>query len=440
MKAQNNPRAAALAGLIKVENGVFIGQALNDILAEFSLDSRDTGLTTELLYGTVRMYGFLDYYINQISNRSIERLDVEVRNILRLGAYQILLLDRIPNSAAVNESVKLAPAKKRKVIGGFINGVLRNLIRQQAKIKLPDIDQDPVNHISTKYSHPQWMVKRWLKRYGVEDTITFCAINNETPQIAIRVNTLKISCEALLDYFAKQDITAKPALYAPDVLSCEQGYQVLNDSYFAEGYYYVQNESSALVVHALDPKQGETIYDLCAAPGGKSTHLAQLMHNIGTVVAIDQTSEKTALIAENANRLGISVIKTLEADASTVTLPLADAVLVDAPCSGLGVLRHKPDVRWRKQLHEIQSLATVQREILANSVKLVKPGGKLVYSTCTTEPEENQEQIAWFLKQFPSFSLSNLPHGFPGLINPSMAQILPFKHGIDGFFICLLEN
>lgn len=440
MSIKNNPRAAAVDALTAVESGAFTAEAVNEVIKTYYLSERDARLATEIVYGSVRMRLTLDYYLNQISKKKVEKLDTRIRNILRTGAYQILFLDRIPPSAAVNESVKLVPRRNRDRSSGFVNAILRNLIRKQSQINFPNLKQDPVAHISTKYSHPGWMVKRWLNRYGIESTIKFCQINNTSPKTDLRVNTLKISSVELQEYFAKKDIILEPGKFASDVFSSKSGMQIINDPYFGAGYYYLQNESSVLVGHAVNPNPGDIIYDLCAAPGGKSTHLAQLLNNNGKIIAFDIDQERIKLIDENLTRLGITAVDVCLGDARNIRLDTVDKVLVDAPCSGLGVLRHKPDARWTKSEQEIFKLVTIQKQILTNAAKLVKPGGQLIYSTCSTEPEENQEIITWFLKTHQNFRLMNLPQWFPGDPNTGKVGILPFIHGIDGFFICKMEN
>ncbi len=437
---KDNPRDAALNGLLLVERGAFISEALNSLLQEYQLNDKNVRLTTELLYGTVRMQATLDYLLNQISNRKMDSLSPIIRNILRLGSYQLVFLDRIPASAAVNESVKLTPKRNRKPIAGFINGVLRNLARKQDSLTLPDLTTDPTNHIATKYSYPQWMVTRWIERWGVQETVEFCRINNNPRETSLRVNTLKTSVEAVKQALEAKGIHVSLGQFAPDVLLVGPGLQILEDPLFAAGHYYIQNESSALVSHALAPKPGELIYDICSAPGGKSTHIGQLMGNLGDILSIDQTDSKLTLVRENAKRLGVRIIRTLAADATQLpALPLADRVLVDAPCSGLGVLRHKPDIRWRKSENEIKKLPIIQRDILAQAAKLVKPSGILGYSTCTTEIEENQDIINWFLECHPNFRFFPLPGWFPNTPG-GMVEILPQHYNLDGFFICVLEN
>ena len=434
-----NPRSAAVDALVRIENRVFINKALDDVLSEYELSDLNRGLATEIVYGTVRMQKTIDYILDMISSIKTCDLNQQVRSILRAGAYQILYLDRVPVSAAVNEAVKLAPAGKLK-IRGYINAVLRNLARKHSSISFPDLESDPVSHIAVKHSHPEWLVARWLARYGPEATIKLCEVNNRTPELHLRVNTLKITCDELKALFAEQRIVVEEGRFAPDVLVANKALNPAGDPYFEDGYYYIQNEGSALVAHAVAPLAGETVYDMCAAPGGKATHLAQLMDNQGLIVAVDLNQERLGLILENAARLGISIIKTAEGDAQTIELPNADRVLVDAPCSGLGVLRHRPDARWRKKEQDIQALAKLQRQILANAATMVKPGGTLVYATCTTEPEENQEVIKWFLETHPHFSPSPLPSWFPVCKSVGMVAILPFIHGIDGFFICKMQN
>lgn len=440
MNRKSNPRAAAVEALVKIEGGLFIQDALNQVIIKYKLSKNNIALTTQIVYGTVRMQNLIDFYLNYLSKLKVEKLNPKVRCILRSGAYQIIYLDRIPVSAAVNESVKLSPSKNRRRISGYINAVLRNLVRNYQNIPLPELDSDPVEYISINYSHPKWMVSRWIKRYGVDNTISFCRINNKIPRVDVRVNTLKTSVEQLKNYFTAKNIDAMAVKYAPDVITLGTSSQIIEDPYFSAGYYYLQNESSALTAYAVNPKAGEVVYDLCAAPGGKSTHLAQLMNDQGKIAAVDQTEERVQLIRENALRLGISIIKSYVGDASELHALPADKVLVDAPCSGLGVLRQNPDIKWRRTEEDINDLVELQRKILNNAVSLVKPGGTLVYSTCTTEPEENENMIRWFLHKYPQFKLADLPNWFPFSDKRGMLSIIPFVHGIDGFFICKMEN
>lgn len=437
---ESNPRAAAVNALMRIEIGVAISNALDQALKAYRLNNLDRGLATEITYGTVRMQKAIDFALDSISRIRIDSLEPRVRAILRTGAYQILYLSRVPVSAAVNEAVKLASAGKHRKAGGYVNAVLRNLARKSESIKYPDPESDPVRHVAVKHSHPEWIVKRWLHRYGLENTVRFCQINNTSPEIHVRVNTLITSPETLGAHFVEQGALAEKGRFAPDVLVLGRSFSPAADPWLDRGYYYVQNESSALVAHALAPQPGETVYDLCAAPGGKTTHLAQLMDNRGRIIAVDQTDEKVAMIEENAARLRISIIEPMVGDAAVLKLPPADRVLVDAPCSGLGVLRHRPDARWRRRERDILSLAELQRRILANAAAMVKPGGTLVYATCTTEPEENEDTVRWFLKRHPGFILSPLPQWFPPSQHVGMLSILPFIHGIDGFFICKLQN
>lgn len=441
LDTRTNPRAAALDALIVVEQGAFTAEAIDQVIDLYNLSERDIRLTTEIVYGSVRMQLTLDYYLNQISKKRVKKLEPRIRNILRIGAYQILFLDRIPTSAAVNESVKLVPRRNRnKRSSGFVNAILRNLIRKQSQISFPDLKEDPVAHISTKYSHPSWMIERWLDRYGVEATIKFCEINNTSPQTDLRVNTLKISPVELQEYFTNKGIDLASGKFADDIFSSTSGMQIINDPYFTAGYYYLQNESSALVGHAVTPDPGDLIYDLCAAPGGKSTHLAQLVNNKGKIFAFDIDEKRVQLIDENITRLNTTAVTAYQGDARNIQLEMADKVLVDAPCSGLGVLRNKPDARWNKSERDITELVAIQKQILANASKLVKPKGKLIYSTCSTEPEENHEVIKWFLDNYRDFQLIELPQWFPGDPATGMVSILPFIHGIDGFFICKMEK
>ncbi len=440
MNTKTNPRAAAVEAVVNIEEGDFIQGALNSVISKYELKRIDIALVTEIVYGTVRMQKLIDYYLSHISKLELCRLEAYVRSILRVGAYQIIFLDRIPVSAAVNESVKLAPKKNNRKVRGFINGVLRNIVRKYKDISLPPINPDPIEHISIGYSHPRWMVTRWLKQFGIDNTIKLCQLNNARPLVGIRVNTIKTTLSDIIEYLARQNIPSETGKYAPDVVIAGASFPLVEDPYFLKGFFYLQSESSALVAHAVQPSQGQLIYDLCAAPGGKTTHLAQLMHNQGEIIALDQTESKIRLIKDNLKQQGISIVRTRVGDATSIKLPPADKVLIDAPCSGLGVLRQNPDIKWRRSLEDISELRLLQKRIMTNAANLVKPGGELIYSTCTIEPEENESLIHWFLTNNPKYKLKALPTWFPPGNNVGMLSILPFMHGIDGFFICKMVN
>lgn len=435
-----NPRAIAVDVLCQFEAAdSFLSELLAKHLSS-DLTKEDRALCSELVYGTVRMQKRLDYFLKQFSKRKIEALDPKVRAILRSGAYQIMMLDRVPARAAINESVSLGKKYFHQGVGNFVNGVLRNLERSSKYVSLPDKQTDPISYISVNYSLPEWLVKLWLEWLGLAETEALCEATNERPSLAIRVNTLKTSIGELSKELSGRGVQVSEAKYAPDVLVVHGRLDVEKDPLFSQGHYYVQDEGSALVAHAVDPQPKEIIYDLCSAPGGKSTHLAQLMQNQGRVVALDKYGYKLLRLQENVKRLGIDIIDYEEADATRpLELGVADRVLIDAPCSGLGVIRHKPDIKWRLHPEDLTSLISIQTRILDNAAKLVKPRGLLVYSTCTINPGENQQQIEQFLRKHQDFRFHPLPQWFP-TDNEGFFQGFPHKHGIDGFFIAVLEK
>lgn len=445
MNRRTNPRYLVVAALTRLEEEEdFAAEILDSFLQEAELSELDRGLFTELFYGTVRMKKNLDFVLGLFSRRPLERIETPILNALRIGVYQILYLNRIPISASVNESVKIARFFGHQGTANFVNGILRNVDRRRDKIVYPDIKKDPVGHISAKYSFPEWMVKLWLNWWGKEETIAFCKASNEPPVTALRVNTLRTSVTEVAAHFREQGAVVQPGQFAPDVLEVRPGHMVVNDPWLQAGAYYIQDESSALVGHAVGPNPGELVYDLCSAPGGKTTHLAQLMENQGSILAFDNHPLRLKKVDENAERLGISIIQTQLGDSTEYYphLPAADRVLVDAPCSGLGTLRHRPDIRWRKKPEEIDKLTSLQRQILRTAAQYVKLGGLLVYSTCTVTKQENQAVVEWFLKEHQCFSANPLPKWFPyNHSDPEYyRQIVPHYHGIDGFFVASMRK
>ncbi|MCL5677321.1 MAG: 16S rRNA (cytosine(967)-C(5))-methyltransferase RsmB, partial [Firmicutes bacterium] len=442
---QVGAREVALLALRDVDQGeAYAGVALDRARSRHPLSQRDRSLVTELVYGAVRRQNTLDWAISQAASRPLDKMPAWVRADLRLAAYQLLFLDRIPPSAAVNEAVELAKKYGHAGLAGFVNGVLRGLLRQKDRLPYPDRSKDPVGYLSLRHSHPAWMVRRWLERFGFEGTEALCRINNETPPLVLRPNRLKTNAAGLVRSLEAEGAEAEPAGLVPDAVVLKRGPSFEELASFQEGLFSVQDEGSMLVGQVLAPPPGETVLDACAAPGGKSTHLAELMGDQGKIIAVDPYEHKLDLIRDNARRLGTHIIVPELGDAREVGGRLAEqagAVLVDAPCSGLGVLRRRPDARWRKQPEQIEELHRLQLEILEGAAKAVKPGGALVYSTCTIEPEENQGTVAAFLAEHRDFHPDSLkPYlpdslvGEPG-VDQGWLQLLPHVHGTDGFFI-----
>ncbi|MFZ7103116.1 MAG: 16S rRNA (cytosine(967)-C(5))-methyltransferase RsmB [Peptococcaceae bacterium] len=444
-----NARHFALKVLYQVnEEGAYANIALDKAFSEYSLDDlRDKGLATELVYGCVKYQGFLDWVINQFAKPQVEKMAPWIRNIIRLGLYQIIHLDKVPVSAAVNESVKLAKKYGHQGTVKFVNGILRNIARNKENLKYPSLEKEPGEHIRILYSFPGWLVGRWLQDYGLEDTVKMCAYFNEPSPLWIRTNTLKVSREELCVFLKARGITFAYSSKAPEGLKLLNTVEIGRIREFQEGLFTVQDESSMVVSHVVAPEEGQAFLDVCSGPGGKTSHLAQLMNNTGKILAFDVHQHRLELIQETCRRLGITNVITGLKDARYLAEIIAepvDGALVDAPCSGLGVLGRRPDARWRKKPQDIIELQAMQKAILAETAKLVKPGGTLVYSTCTITKEENQDVVTEFLQKngdfYPDDELRRfLPYPASDC-REGWIQFLPFKHRTDGFFIARLKR
>ena len=441
-----NARAVALKVIQDVTvRGAYANIALTKELAkQRELSGPDRRLVTELVYGTLKAQGMLDWALSHFLNRPLSKLTPVIRDILRMGVYQLLFLDRIPPSAACNEAVELAKRNGHIGVARFVNGVLRSLLRQPEKIAYPDAADDAAGYLSLRHLHPRWLVERWLAQLGFEATEALCRFNNQPPPLSIRTNLQRISREALQARLAEEGVRCEPSLLAPEGLLLLEAPPLLSLASFREGLYQVQDESSMLVAHVVAPQPGETIIDACAAPGGKTTHLAERMQNKGTIWACDVHAHKMDLLQDNADRLGLQVIHPRCLDARDIgkTWPAqADRRLVDAPCSGLGVLRRRADARWRKEISQIEELTILQREILEGAAPALKVGGILVYSTCTVEPAENRQTIEWFLARHPEFELEDAGSLLPvPRQGEPMVQLWPHIDGTDGFFLCRLRK
>lgn len=442
-------RRAALDALLAFERGQPVDEALTRALARhLPADPRDRALATELAYGVIRRLRTLDFALNSVATRPVGRMQPPVRSILRLAAYQLLYLDRIPAHAAVHQAVAQARALGKGGVDRFVNAVLRGLQRN-SRIPWPDAGRDPVRHLTVVHSHPEWMVRRWLDRLGFDETSALCAANNRRPELTLRVNRLRGDVEGQAAALRAAGAEVAPGRYLAGALRVRA--QVAPDALpgYAEGAWTPQDEGSMLVAGVVDPQPGERILDACAAPGTKTTHLAELVADRGEVLALDADEARIDRIAGNARRLRLASIRWQHGDArqaaSLVGPGWADRVLVDAPCTGLGTLARRPDLRWRKRPGDVDNLARLQREILEGVAPVVRPGGVLVYSTCTTEPEENQQVIRDFLEAHPEYRLEPVTPWVPQALEPAVEdegwlQVWPHRHGIDGFFIARLRR
>ncbi len=436
-------RKVALDALLEVEKmDGYSNKVLNRMLSEAGLEAADRRLTTRLLYGVLENKNLLDHIIRQYINFRINKLDPAIRNILRMGIYQIVFMESIPDSASVNEAVKLAKNYQNRY-SGFVNGVLRNFVRKDKAYKLPNKEKDLLNHLSVVYSHPNWIVERWLKRYGAEFTEALLKSNNEIPELYGRVNTMKTNREVVIQKLEFEGFLVEAgALPDSFKVKTENAGSLADSKTFKSGEVTIQDIAAQAVGYVAAPEPGQLTIDMCAAPGGKSTHLAAIMNNEGRVLSWDIYDHKIAKINENADRLELSCIEAKLKDALEIDEQLlgkADVVLIDAPCSGLGIIRRKPEIKFNKTAEDIQDLAEIQAEMLNVAAMYLKTGGHLIYSTCTIEPEENEEQVKLFLEKHPNFELAKLDlevlpeswtEGSDGYIT-----LYPHIHGTDGFFI-----
>lgn len=406
------------------------------------LEERDRALLTELVYGVLRWRGRLDWHIDALSKISPKKIDPAVRILLRLALYQILLLDRIPPHAAVNETVKIARATQAPHVAGFINAVLREAIRREDRWEWPSRENAPDRFLAVTTSHPLWFIQRCLRDFGFEETLGICEANNAVAPLVFRVNTLKAGRPQVLEWLASQGLEAEESPVLPCAVKAVGIRQdVTKWPIFSEGLVQVQDEASQLVAHLVSPESGERVLDLCAGFGGKSTHLGILMGNAGEITAVDQSAWKLEQLKENARRQGIGIVTPLAADVlelSPETLGSFDRVLLDAPCSGFGTLRRKPDIKWRRSPKDPYRFGMTQRSLLAHAAKFVKKGGVLVYATCTVFSEEDEQVARHFTENFPEWAVERadgfLPESSRGLTDGPFLRSLPHRHGTDGFF------
>ena len=390
---------------------------------------KDPAFVRELTYGVLENKIWLDHILDQLVDNGIDSVKKQDLTILRMGLYQMLKMDSVPDYAAINESVALAKRFARGR-GGFINGVLRSYDKKKDSITFPDPEEDPVAYLSVKYSYEPWIVQLWLDSYDREFTEALLAAGNETPDMTIRYNWLKVMRQDLIDILTQGGYEVAPGSYAVNALKVK-GPNLLETNAYKNGLFSVQDEASQLTAEILDPKKGDTIIDVCAAPGGKTMAIAERMNNTGEIIAQDIYKRKVDLVDKEAKRLGVTIVKTRTWDGTRVDSSMvgkADRVICDVPCSGLGVVRRKPEIKYKKETEEFLLLPKKQLTILNSSAQYVKPGGVLMYCTCTINPAENEEVVSSFLKNHANFRMVETK------------QLFPHTNGTDGFFICKMEK
>ena len=451
-------RGVALAILQKIErHRQFADEALDHLIEKASPNKSDRGLIFELVYGVLRYRETLDWRLNLVADRPMARVPVVVAMTLRLGGYQILYLDRIPTSAAVNESVNLARNIRGRDWTGFVNGILRNLARQPTP-PWPDPSDNLVASLSVRYSCPSWMVERWLSSFGPSKTEDLCQATLRIPPMTLRTNTLKCTRQELLLRLRQEGYEVQETLISSIGLVLEKCGKVSDIRPLKEGWCYVEDEAAQLVPLILDAKPDHRVLDACAAPGGKTTCLAALMQNRGMIVALDRSPERLRFFTSNCKRLGTVNISSFVADSGEDSFQLAkqfpslsvlrqgfDRILVDAPCSGLGVLRRHPEGKWAKEPELIHQAQAHQLRILDRMCELLRPGGVLVYSACSTEPEETYQVLSKFCHEHPEFLRESVEPWIPSsgrsLIDQEGNLFTPFNSfDMDGFFATRLKK
>ncbi|MCG8590628.1 MAG: 16S rRNA (cytosine(967)-C(5))-methyltransferase RsmB [Proteobacteria bacterium] len=443
-------RLVAVRVLERVERArAFADLALHAALARSDLSPVDRALATELVYGTLRWRGRLDHALAQVLDRDLGRLEPLVATTLRLGAYQLLFTDRVPDTAAVDESVRCVRAAGVERATGLVNAALRRLAREKDRIAPPQLEDDAVGHLTHALSLPGWIAERWLEQFGAEAAALLAEASNQAPPRTVRANRDRAGRAALETRLKERYPDVRPCRLAPDGLVLGEGPPPSHDAAFRAGDFTVQDEASQLVVALLDPQPGDRVLDTCAAPGTKTTGIAERLGGSGDVTALDRHAGHLSLIHRDARRLGLKGIRTLERDASRSLASLTvdglfDRVLVDAPCSGLGTLRRNPDARWRLRPEDPAKLATVQRHILTHAADVLRPGGTLVYSTCTVLPEENEQLVTDFVASRDDLRLVQ-PEESPSELGPVLdaqgfLRCLPHVHNSDGFFAARMER
>ena len=397
-------------------------------------DERDRALAGEIATGTLRWQAAFDHVITSFANRPLRKLDPEVVEILRLTMFQLLYLDRIPASAAVKDAVDLTGKAGKRSAAGMVNAVLRRVSRERAHLPLPQRPSGAADraaalaYLSTTLSHPAWLIERWLDRYGFEHTEAWARFNNSPATLTIRVNALKSNREDVREQLAREGVETVPASRAVDGLLVRSGNPLLTALY-EEGLFFVQDEASQLVGTFAGAQPGERVLDACASPGGKTIAMASSMGDGGVIVASDVRDRRVGLLAQTVRRSGAASVRIVQADASRPLPfePVFDRVLLDAPCSGLGTVRRDPDIKWRRREEDLPALGRSQLGMLEHAAAVVRPGGRLIYATCSSEPEENDHVVEAFLDAHGEFSADKEP-----------LRTLPFSDGLEAFFAAML--
>lgn len=423
-------------------DGVFVNEAIDQQTKDLELTKQERGFIKKVVFGVIENRIYLDYVLNNFSKVKVRKMKPAIRHTLRLSAYQLIFMTNVPPSAVCNEAVKLIKKRKMYKLTGFVNGVLRSLIRELDHLKLPDKDKDALEYLSLKYSYEKPLIERLLVDYDITTVEELLLVSNEEAPLTIRVHKQNTTKDALVKALAQDNIFAKSTQWLKDALYIEGIDRIESIKAFQNGLFQVQDESSMLVALAGYDASVQKVIDVCSAPGGKAIHMADLMGDQGEIKAYDMNLRKIGLINENIERLGLKSISTAIGDGTvsdTSLLAWADVVIVDVPCSGLGIIRKKPDIKWHANAEKISELVVIQRDILNNVKDYVKVGGTMIYSTCTVVKEENQDNVSWFLEENDAFELVPIEGPYVNEVT-GMVELLPMSKGPDGFFVAKMKR
>lgn len=439
----SGPRGTAVKILNRIERSdAYLDRLIDSELHSNEMNDLDKGLMNEIVTGVIRWRAKVDWVLTGFFHGNFTKAETNIKNALRVALYQILFLDKVPPSAAVNEGVEFIKRLRGQKVADLVNAVLRNILRNLDNIRYPDAREHQIQHLAVVQSHPQWVVKRWVQRFGFDETKKLLEANNQRPDLTLRVNRLKIDFNYFLSRLEELQVQFVRSEYLDFFVRVKHMAGIGASEMFRQGFFVVQDESAGMAVRLLDPQPGDRVIDLCSAPGGKTTYIGELMRNMGEIIAVDRYETRLNLVKNACQRLGIANAHFSAADASEFSVPAGDKVLVDAPCSGLGVLAKKPDAKWRRDAEDLETLSRIQRNILDNAATLVKPEGVLVYSTCTTEPEENISVVHEFLKNHAEFTVDAASHFVdPRLVSADgFVETFTHRHGMDGSFAIRLKR
>jgi len=441
-KRNYNVRFSAVKILNRYERSdAYLDKLLNAEFQKEIYNKFDKALLSEIVNGVIRWRAKLDWILTGFYHGDFQKNLNWVKNAMRVGLYQILYLTKIPQAVAIYETVEIVKRVQGEKTAGIVNGVLRNILRNLDNIRYPELADDPYYYLSVIYSFPKWLIKKWVDHYGKEETEKMLIAMNKRPYVPARINTLKSDGQAFKNFLETNEMIFKPYSYHENTMMIfNPKINIFETEFFLNGEIAIQDPSASLAVHLAKPEPGMRVADVCAAPGGKSFYIAELMQNQGEIIALDKYPSKLKLIEEGANRLGINIIKTLAADAAEVDFDEQfDLVFADVPCTGLGTISKKPDIKWKRENEDIIKLSKIQKNIIDNAAELVKPGGVLLYSTCTIEPEENADNVRYFLEKHPEFELDPAEKYLPEKVcTDGMMQTYPHRHSCDGAFAARL--